>query len=205
MTGVQTCALPISIQASKKASLSVGYDIAKTGALEWENESTCFLSNDLDKIISKGPFDYVVLYDVLDHCINPIDALMNVLKICHAKTEIFVRCHPWTSRHAGHLYKQLNKAFIHLIFTQEELQKMGLKTEEYHNKYFYPLATHKFWFDSCNMVRTDQEVIKSPVEKFFRRPLITARLPLEQYRGEFPEFQMSQIYIDYYLSVEKCF
>ena len=36
-------------------------------------------------------------------------------------SEIIVRCYPWCGRNGGHT----EKAYAHLVFTEEEFQKMG--------------------------------------------------------------------------------
>ena len=192
-----------AIQASKKASLSVGYDIKQSGIHQWETNSPLLTTN-LDVAIQNGPYDFVVLYDVLDHTNNPKEALKNVLKLCHPNTEIFTRCHSWMSRHGGHLYRTLNKAWVHLVFTEEEIRLMGIEPE-YCYKYYLPLLTHKAWFESCNMKRVKEDVIKSVVEPFFKKPEIKCRLPLSEFKGEFPEWQMSQTFNDYHLSVKDAF
>jgi len=61
-------------------------------------------------------YDFILINDVLDHAADPLDMLEQVNKIRNPETKIVVRCHPWTSRHGTHVYKQMNKAFLHLIF-----------------------------------------------------------------------------------------
>ena len=73
-------------------------------------------------------------------------ALLNQVKsVCGPQTKIFTRCHSWMSRHGSHIYKQLNKAWVHLFFTEDELVKMGLKLD-FTFKYFFPLKTQQNWF-----------------------------------------------------------
>jgi hypothetical protein len=50
------------------------------------------------------------------------------------KGRIYVRCHPFTSRHATHLYQQCNKAFLHLLTTEEERSELGLKSMTHHQE-----------------------------------------------------------------------
>ena len=38
-------------------------------------------------------------------------------------SRLFVRFHPYTSRNGTHLGNQINKAYIHLIFSDDELAK----------------------------------------------------------------------------------
>ena len=107
-------------------------------------------------------------------------------------------------RHGGHLYRELNKAFAHLVFTPQEIEWMGIK-QEFCNKYYLPVLTHEAWFRACKMKKITEEIVKTPVEQFFRRPEIMARLPLQAFGGHFPEWQMSQTFNDYYISLEDAY
>jgi 2-polyprenyl-3-methyl-5-hydroxy-6-metoxy-1,4-benzoquinol methylase len=183
-----------------EASLSVGYDLQKTGNFEWDSENSILFSN-LSSVESMGPFDVILLYDVLDHCQAPIN-LLNTLKSCsHAETKIFVRCHSWMSRHGSHLYRQFNKAWAHLIFAQDELKSLGLDTDIV-QKYFYPIGKQKEWFKQAQMTVVQESFVKSVIESFFYKPEITKRLPLNEFQGKFPEFQMSQTFNDYILKLQ---
>lgn len=188
----------LAIEASKVAAKSIGYDVKVTGIHPWEVQEKYLLTTNIDMVKSHAPYDYVILYDVLDHSINPISVLKNVFDISHNETKIFVRCHSWMSRHGGHTYRTINKAWVHLVFTEEELKAMDCNPE-FSFKYYTPIITQKEWFNIVNLTITESEIIKTVVEPFFRKPEIMARLPLEKYKGEFPEWQMSQVFNDYFL------
>ena len=112
----------VAREAGKIAGYSIGYDVVKDGTLPWEStEYDYSLTTDFEKIKQNGPYDIILLYDVLDHVKSPEDVLKQVASISNANTKIFVRFHPWIGRHGGHLYKDLNKAWAHLVFTEEEL------------------------------------------------------------------------------------
>ena len=187
----------VALKASETAIKSVGYDIVQSGVLAWELGDKCLLTTDFAKVVADGPYDFIILYDVLDHCKDPVVALNQVKSVCTPETKIFVRCHSWMSRHGSHLYKQLNKAWVHLFFTEDELVKMGLKLE-FIFKYFFPIKTQQDWFAVAGFNTVSSDVIKTAVEPFFRRPELTARIPSE-FNGVFPEFQMSQVFNDYTL------
>ena len=143
----------------------------------------------------------VLLYDVLDHCIDPVEALNLVKSISSSDTEIHVRCHCWVSRHGGHLYKQLNKAWAHLFVTQDELDAMGIKTE-FVQRYFYPIARQTKWFEAAGLLIKRSDVTKSHVErKFFNRQVLTSRLP-NGFKNTLPIPQMEQTFNDYVLKMK---
>jgi 2-polyprenyl-3-methyl-5-hydroxy-6-metoxy-1,4-benzoquinol methylase len=192
----------VAREVGKIAGYSIGYDVLKDGTLPWEStQNNYLLTTDFEKIKQNGPYDIILLYDVLDHVSSPEDVLKQVASISNANTKIFVRFHPWIGRHGGHLYKDLNKAWAHLVFTEEELKLMGITLQNV-NKCFHPLLEQKKLFASTGFKIINSDTIKSTVEKFFRRPKIMKRLPLNKFKFEFPEWQMSQSFNDYVVQLD---
>lgn len=177
---------------------SVGYDIVKSGIHEWEKDDNFLLTTEFEKVKQHGPYDIVIIYDVLDHATQPVDIISSVVKLCHPETKIFVRCHSWMSRHGGHIYRQLNKAWAHLVFTKDELALMGIDLPYVH-KIFFPIKTQTLWFQVFDLQIERKEVVKTIVEEFFQKPEIMGRLPLGKFQNKFPDHQMSQSFNDYFL------
>ena len=73
------------------------------------------------------------------------DILNKIRSVCAPNAKIFIRCHPWISRHGGHLYHQLNKAFAHLVFSPAELQMLNVDLAE-SIKVVSPLKEYRNWF-----------------------------------------------------------
>lgn len=187
----------VAIKAADTASVAVGYDIAEpTAKTEKEN---CILTTDFSKVTENGPYDLVILYDVLDHCKDPVAALKQVKEVISPTTKVFVRCHSWMSRHGSHIYKQLNKAWAHLIFSEEDFAKMGVKME-FVQKYYFPLNIHNQWFAGAGFKIVSSDIIKTAVEPFFRKPELASILS-KPFKGEFPDWQMSQVFNDYNISL----
>jgi len=180
---------------------SVGFDIVQSGIHQWEKEDRFLLTTSFDKVKENGPYDFVVLYDVLDHCVQPVDVMSNIIKVCHKDTKIFVRCHSWMSRHGGHIYRQLNKAWAHLVFTKDELSLMGIDLPFVY-KVYTPVRTQSLWFQVFNLHVEKQDIVKTIVEDFFKKPEISARLPLARFNNKFPEHQMAQSFNDYFLNTQ---
>lgn len=168
---------------------SIGYDIIEKGEL-WGKTN---LTTDFNKIL--GKYDIILLYDVLDHCQNPVETLLQVKQLCNENTKVYIRCHSWMSRHGAHLHKYINKAWIHLVLNEEELSSLNLKPEIV-QKYYYPVNTHKNWFDETGFKITYSNIIKSPVDSFFKQ--FSDRLNI---KGKFPEWQMSQDFNDYIIKI----
>lgn len=183
---------------AKKAIKSSGYDIVKNGNLEWEKEGEYFLTTDFSKIVANGPYDYIVLYDVLDHSENPVKILKDIKSISGPKTEVFVRCHSWMSRHGSHLYKTLNKAWVHLFLTETEMQYLNLVPDS-KQKYFRPLAQHSSWFEQAGFKVKLSDIIKSEIEPFFKSSVLSNRVMQNTKQDSYPDWQMSQSFNDYVL------
>lgn len=187
----------VTKKAIEVGSIAFGYDIIQTGSLDW----SVGLTTDFTIIKANGPYDFVLLYDVLDHCIDPVLVLNQVKEVCGVDTKVFVRCHPFTSRHGGHLYKQMNKAFIHFIFSEEELLELGLKADIVQKTYF-PIKDNGLWFTESGFKTISHDSVTSSVEEFFKNTqVILNKLPLNFYKGNFPDWQMSQLFNDYVLKI----
>lgn len=188
----------LALKANRIASKSIGYDIIQTGVQDcW---GTNMLTTNFEEVIHNGPYDYILAYDVLDHCVNPLEALSQIKSICKKETKVFIRFHSWMSRHGGHLYRKLNKAWAHLVFTEQELALMGIDLEYVH-KYYTPLITQHSWIKKQGFKIISEDIVKTVVEPFFKKQEIKSRLPLDKYQGQFPEWQMSQVFNDYVVQV----
>lgn len=189
--------------AKKEAFVSIGYDIEQSGSLRWEDESNFLLTTNFEKVKSAGPFDIILLYDVLDHSDNPTEVLNQAKSVLHQNGKIYLRCHPWCGRHGGHLYREKNKAFIHLIFTEEELNQLGVKCIKT-NKVFYPLKTYKDFIKESGLVEKSCETEEQDIEPFFNKnEIIKNRIMknfnIKEWSESIPEYQMKQCFIDYVL------
>lgn len=109
-------------------------------------------------------FDVVLLYDILDHIDNPVSYLKDVAAKVNPKGKLYVRCHPWTSRHGTHLYHQINKAFIHLFLTPEELASLKLIDKL---TYKYTPTNYIDWFNQAGLKVLSTDVITTPIEPIF--------------------------------------
>lgn len=198
--------------ASKSADFSVGYDIVKSprSRFEWEVEGEkTLLTTDIEKVRAKGPFDVILLYDVLDHVkeSTPQDILAVAKSLLADGGKMYVRMHPWTSRHGGHAYRKINKAFVHLVFTEEELSHLGVELE--HNlKIKTPVATYGSWLEGSGLKNSaEPELDQQDVESFFKdNPVVRKRVlrtfGKEEWKDECPAWQMSQCFWDYVLEKE---
>ena len=153
----------------------VGYDIVTSSTWAHMNQVKFFTSySDLPK----NHFDIVILYDVLDHSHNPIDVMQQVHSLLKLGGTVYVRCHPWTSKHAMHLFKQgVNKAYWHLFLTQEELER-NHGPVMFTRKEMNPLDSYRWWFNNFDIKK--EVLIKEPIHEFFFVPAFQQLLSTEQ-------------------------
>lgn len=185
-----------NIFGCKKA---VGYDIVP----QWktnDNENLIF-TTDIEEVRANGLYDAIILNDVLDHSDSPEKIIEEVKKLKSHVGRIYVRIHPWTSRHASHLYKQLNKAYLHLVFTEDELYKMGLQPEKIY-KQFDPVTYYQSLFINHGFKILRQETITQPVELFFSalNPVIGRRITEHLNKSVFPREILEIQFLDFVLS-----
>lgn len=189
--------------AEERAALSVGYDIkasdqwAKLPKLE-----NLLLTADFEEVQRRGPYNAILLFDVIDHATHetPQDILKKAASLLADRGRVYLRAHPWTSRHATHLYHDLNKAYIHLIFKEEELDSLVKPRFREHNiGVKYPLMTYAGYFKAAGLKEVNRREIKEAVEPFFKIPKIAERIMKNTEFNQYPEFQMSLQFIDYVL------
>ena len=190
------------------AKLSVGYDIKQypswTKFFEGKDPellNKVVFTQDFDVVSNKGPYDIILLFDVLDHIDKeePTVLLTKAASVLSDTGKIYMRTHPWTSRHATHLYHELNKAFIHLVFTEEELRQIVpySKYEEPSIKIASPISSYENMIKQAKLKIVHRREIQEKVEPFFKIPKIAERITKNTKHDKFPEFQLGLQFIDY--------
>lgn len=162
---------------AKKASeqqveMSIGYDIDETGWHRFHSNDRFLLTNDFQEVRRYGPYDAILLWDVLDHIMEPEDpheVLESLNGILSDSGRVYVRCHPWCSKHGTHAYKDLNKAYVHYFFSEEELASMGVRTLPT-RKIIHPITTYDDWFRKSGFKKIEAEahVVRDSVEPLFQ-------------------------------------
>jgi 2-polyprenyl-3-methyl-5-hydroxy-6-metoxy-1,4-benzoquinol methylase len=184
-------------------ALSVGYDIKPQGWSKFADAPNLLLTSNFEEVKAKGPYDVILLYDVLDHLQleSPTAVLKKAASVLTDDGSIYMRVHPFTSRHATHHYTSINKAYIHLVFTPEELKQL-IPVDEYASENIgvtYPVKTYPEFIAQAGLkIITDRRTTDT-VEPFFRIPKIAERIMKNTKMPQFPEFQMSIQFLDYVL------
>ena len=206
--------LPVSA-ASRQAKMAVGYDIKESGVLKWETReqaTNCLLTTNWNKVLEHAPYDTILLYDVLDHLASQEEmheVMRKIKAIKSPKGKVYVRCHPFCNRHGGHLYKKINKALIHLVFSEDELKALGCPLEIQCLKLMHPAFIYRQVFEKTGFKKLSEEIINEMPEEFFmKNPLVRPRIQKfwktsteEKLKtGKvFPGFQTGMSFVDFVL------
>ena len=167
---------------TQNPKFAIGYDLKEYDKWHtWEKAGNVNYTNQWNVVKSSGPYNIVLLYDVIDHIESTDEELVKRLKelksILAPNAKVYVRCHPWSSRHGTHLYRQLNKAYVHMVFTDEEIKKMGY-TQEKARKFKHPVTDYNnLWTAAGFKVINGPHHSKEGVEAFFKdQPLVKERI-----------------------------
>jgi SAM-dependent methyltransferase len=158
---------------------SWGYDIKESrnwSKLKGKIEM-CSKREELPK--SPNYFDAIMLYDVLDHCENPVELMAHVRNCVKHTGTVYVRCHPWTSKHATHLFKHgVNKAYLHLFLNWNEIKEITKEDPMFTRPEKNAVEAYHWWFKDFEIKR--ERFIKEPVSDFFHVPAFKELLANEQ-------------------------
>lgn len=183
----------------------IGYDIvdSKNWASFTLGESQK-ITTSWDDVVANAPFDFILAFDVLDHLENetPVEALKKIKKCMDVNSKLYVRFHPYTSRHATHLYQGLNKAFIHLFMTDDEIKQEfpDLKPTK-SLKITKPIATYEKFIQEAGFKVLNRREVTEHVEDFFaatdKSKIICKNLEFDT----FPKYQLGLCFVDYVLKI----
>ncbi len=131
--------------------------------------------------LKEESFDVIILYDVLDHCKDPVGVMQKVKSLLKfGKSIVYVRCHPWTSRHATHVYKQgLNKAYVHLFMTEGEINDQIKGEVMFTRPEKFPLEAYHWWFHDFKIIK-EHSIKDEPLSQFFLVPSFKELIVNEQ-------------------------
>jgi 2-polyprenyl-3-methyl-5-hydroxy-6-metoxy-1,4-benzoquinol methylase len=153
-------------EAARAGVKAFGFDPRK----QWSDDAEGTFSTDIKEINAHGPFDVIALYDVIDHTSSrekALEALRRAAVVSSRETVVRVRCHPYTSRHGGHLYESINKAYAHILLSEETLAK---HLKEPVRKVKKPMGEYRALFDEAGFKLESTNKTLTPLEPLFRTP-----------------------------------
>lgn len=194
----------VEASLEKNPKLAKGYDINSKGFSKSIIETNPNILTDDWNEIAKEKYDIILMYDVFDHIEkeNAVDVMKKIKSVLAPDGKIYARMHPFISRHANHYYHTLNKAFVHLIFTDEELEKItGKKPEMHVNKIFYPFRHYGEIFKKADIKTISSNTIENEVEPYFKdNKMIMDRILKRFNFFDPPIHQMGMSFIDFVLN-----
>ena len=173
-------------------NIAVGFDVNHHE--EWKSKNSLVFTNDWNKVLDTAPYDVILLYDVLDHADSPEDILNKIVSVAKGTSIIKIRCHPWISRHGGHHYKTINKAFAHLFPSLREKYNIDNPTAK-----IVDINTYKTWFASAGMIVVSEDVNKQPIDDFFSLPFLKDMIIKDNNIGNINNLEYT--FIDYTLNI----
>lgn len=187
----------VNMAASRGAKMAVGFDSQQ----DWmfSNTDHTLFSSNFEDIQSKAPYDVILLYDVLDHAEDPNQVLASVRKLISDRGRVYIRCHPWCSRHGGHLHEKINKAYLHLILNEMELMRLGGYAPKHTNKIYKPIQTYRKWFELAGFQIEQELPIEESIENFFMTDSVVVNR-IEKHWDESCVPYISIQFVDYMLT-----
>lgn len=192
----------VSKEMAKSAAKVIGYDIKKSEY--WADGDNLTFTDQIDVVNANGPYDLILLYDVVDHLENTGPDLLFqwVNSLLSDNGKGFARFHPWTSKHGSHLYEKINKAYLHLALTPDELAQAGYVAE--HNlKITRPMATYDSFFENNGLSIVQRKGHSDKIDEYVSEHLIE-RICKVTWRGNIDKDMAKKImalqFIDYTFS-----
>jgi hypothetical protein len=184
------------------ARVSVGYDMAADFKLK--SADTLLYTNMWHEVVANGPYDVIVLFDVIDHLEyeTPVNVFLNLKTILKRNGKIYVRYHPFISKHGSHMYKKINKAFPHLVFTDTEMQLIMPDHVPMSNiTVLHPIKTYEEYANNSGFKVVQEKITRTKIDDFFKNDLVSKRICELTGSQVLPESQMEIEFVDHVLSV----
>ena len=158
-----------AVEFANSAAQVIGYDLKENERWASQSKTNLILTTD-KQIVASHRFNLIVLYDVIDHIIgeSPEDFFIWLASLLTDDGEMYIRAHPWTSRTGGHAYESINKAYIHLALTPDELPPIA----EPSIKINQPMVAYEQWFKTAGLKIKGKHVLVTEVEEFFSGPIL---------------------------------
>ena len=174
----------------REVDVAVGYDLLKQGWGQFPSLSNLVLTTELAVTDEYAPYDVILMHDVLDHCLDPVEALEEAREFLADGGRICVKCHPFCSRHGGHNYHTLNRAYAQLFFPEGEGQRV-----------LRPFQEYREWFEDAGLNVLYERPEYGEVPKFFQMsPYLSDKLKDLYGQADFPEEELRIESIVYSLS-----
>jgi len=166
----------LAVEMSYQAKSVVAYDVDTKAYGDFSQSTNLTFAQDIEQVQQNGPYDFIVMYDVLDHAKgDPLDLLKTAQQLIKQDGTIFLRTHPWVSNTGGHLYETMNYGFLHLYLTPYEMSKLGYKLP-YNIKATRPMAMYEDWINRAGLKIESRTIKAQPINDFFKKEAVINRI-----------------------------
>ena len=187
------------------SKMAVGYDLVDNFSVN--EKPNLVLTTDWRQVMNHAPYDIITVFDVFDHLVDetPMNVLLNLKTVLSPKGKIYVRYHPFLSRHGSHIYKKVNKAYVHLVFTPDEIKSMfPFYVPESCPPILQPLKFCSTTPILAGLKIEKEHITRTPVEPFFKQEEIKKRILQNTGLPLFSEQDLSIEFVDHcYSAVEQ--
>lgn len=182
---------------------AVGYDPKRQSWERFRGIPNLKLTDQIESL-EPSSFDIILAYDVLDHCERSEQAVAQMKRLLAPDGVIYTRCHPWSSRTGGHMYNQINKAYIHLALNDVLFEKLGYEVEPI-RKIIRPLMTYKEWFTQAGLKVLRENVQREVLENYFKDNLEVKKSLYRHWDGERNrDPNMDELKVEQILEINHC-
>lgn len=175
-------------------------DVMALGEYKKELTQIC-LEQGAASVNETDQYDMIIAYDTFDYRSIPItiDSYKNKLK---DNGKLYVRFHPWCSRTGGRTHTDLNMAWVHLVFTPQEMFDIfGYVPNNNVFPIFKPLEEYTKVVSNFKVLH--HNVVREDIEDFFYKDTkIIKRINshYDKFDGlVLPSEHLSILYVDYVL------
>jgi len=167
---------------TQNPKFALGYDIRPSN-IKFDNE---YFTSEFDFVTLNGPYDVVLMQDVLDHIeySDPVTVLKQIKSVMDSNGKLFIRNHPWCSRHGSHLYNKLNKAYAHLVFDESELSRMGGYCNDHTLKIIDPIESYRNWFSEVGFKICSEIPYSKSTDEYFKNNGMLREKMLSHWDGD---------------------
>lgn len=147
------------------------------------------------------PYDHILVYNYIDNLEDPTIFLSSLKEFMHKDTILTLRVHPWCSRHGINQHKQLNKAYLHLIFNDKELLELGVLNPKM-IKITDPEKEYDKIISDAGFYHITKSCITKKVENLFTENIVIKNRikdKFEKLGKEFIPYKLSIEFLDYTL------
>jgi hypothetical protein len=155
------------------------------------------LTQSWEDVVANAPYDVIFSNETIDEKVEFDKWLEKTKSLRSSNCKVFIRCHPWCSRHGANLHKQLNKAFLNVVFSPEELFTLGV-TPKNTRKFLNPIEDYKAIFQKTGYSIESMDEVKSDIENLFENSqIVSKRIKQHWKKTDLKDYEFPRTFLEY--------